>query len=89
LANAVAATQIYEARGGPPQKIQADLRKGHNYIDPDTGMTPTINGQVGHYRDISLSGNITDNLINRRSLWTSWPATLSSTAFTKPKISDM
>ena len=46
LANAVAATQIYEARGGRPQKIEVDLRRGHNYIDSDIGTTPTINGQV-------------------------------------------
>lgn len=47
LANAIAATQIFEARGGQPQTIQVDLRKSHNYLDPDTGMTPTLNGQVG------------------------------------------
>jgi hypothetical protein len=46
LANAVAATQIYEARGGEPQHVEIDLRRGHNYIDPDIGMTPTVNGQV-------------------------------------------
>lgn len=46
LANAVVATQIYEARGGSPQTIDVDLRKSHNYLDPDTGMTPTLNGQV-------------------------------------------
>jgi hypothetical protein len=46
LANAVAATQIYEARGGASQTIEVDLRRGHNYIDPDIGMTPSINGQV-------------------------------------------
>jgi hypothetical protein len=46
LANAVAATQIYEARGGAAQKVTVDLRRGHNYIDPDIGMTPSINGQV-------------------------------------------
>jgi hypothetical protein len=47
LANAVAATQIFEARGGETQSIEVDLRRGHNYIDPDIGMTPSINGQVG------------------------------------------
>ena len=46
LANAVAATQINEARGGKSQTIEIDLRRGHNYIDPDIGMTPSINGQV-------------------------------------------
>jgi hypothetical protein len=46
LANAIAATQIYEARGGETQSITVDLGKGHNYLDPDIGMTPTINGQV-------------------------------------------
>jgi hypothetical protein len=46
LANAIAATQIYEARGGARQTIEVDLRRGHNYIDPDIGMTPSINGQV-------------------------------------------
>jgi hypothetical protein len=46
LANALAATQIYEARGGRKQTVEVDLRRGHNYIDPDIGMTPSINGQV-------------------------------------------
>jgi len=45
VANAVAATQIYEARGGKPQDIEVDLSRGHNYLDADTGMTPTLNGQ--------------------------------------------
>ncbi|KAK5414659.1 hypothetical protein LTR06_004474 [Exophiala xenobiotica] len=44
-ANAIAAAHIYEHRGGCRQKIEVDLRRGHNYIDPDIGMTPTINGQ--------------------------------------------
>lgn len=46
LANAVAATQIYEARGGEPQTIAIELQRSHNYLDPDIGMTPTLNGQV-------------------------------------------
>jgi hypothetical protein len=46
LANAVAATQRYKARGGLSQTIEVDLRKVHNHLNPDTGMTPTINGQV-------------------------------------------
>lgn len=46
LANAVVATQIFEARGGKAQSISVDLRRSHNYLDPDVGMTPTINGQV-------------------------------------------
>lgn len=46
LANAIAATQIFEARGGQPQSITVDLQRSHNYLDPDIGMTPTINGQV-------------------------------------------
>lgn len=45
LANAITAAQIFEARGGSRQRIEVDLRRGHNYIDPDIGMTPTINGQ--------------------------------------------
>jgi len=45
-ANAVAAAQIYKARGGSAQEIEIDLRRSHNYLDPDIGMTPTINGQV-------------------------------------------
>ncbi len=45
-ANALVAAQIFELRGGLPQNIKIDLRKGHNYIDPNIGMTPTINGQV-------------------------------------------
>lgn len=45
VANAAVAAQIFEARGGAPQKIEADLRRGHNYIDPDIGMTPSLNGQ--------------------------------------------
>jgi hypothetical protein len=62
LANAIAATQIHEARGGRPQKIQVGLRKGHNYLDPDTGMTPTLNGQVREHQ-IQLSQ--TQSLTNR------------------------
>lgn len=46
LANAIVATQIFEARGGAAQKISVDLQRSHNYLDPDIGMTPTINGQV-------------------------------------------
>ena len=45
LANAVTAAQIFEARGGASQDVEVDLRRGHNYIDPDIGMTPAINGQ--------------------------------------------
>ncbi|KAK5057504.1 hypothetical protein LTR84_011504 [Exophiala bonariae] len=45
LANAVAAAQIFCARKGNRQNIEVDLRRGHNYIDPDIGMTPTLNGQ--------------------------------------------
>ena len=45
-ANALAAAQIYEARGGEPQQVSVDLSRGHNYVDPDIGMTPSINGQV-------------------------------------------
>jgi hypothetical protein len=45
LANAVVAAQIYESRSGKPQTISVDLSRGHNYIDPDIGMTPTTNGQ--------------------------------------------
>ena len=47
LANAVVACQIFEARGGEAQSITVDLRRSHNYLDPDIGMTPTINSQVG------------------------------------------
>jgi hypothetical protein len=54
LANAIAATQIFEARGGEKQSIEVDLRRGHNYIDPDIGMTPSINGQVRNYASIAL-----------------------------------
>jgi hypothetical protein len=46
LANAIIATQIFEARGGAPQSIEIDLRRAHNYLDPDIGMTPTLNDQV-------------------------------------------
>ena len=46
LANAIAATQIYEARGGAAQSVSVDLQRAHSYLDPDIGMTPTINGQV-------------------------------------------
>ena len=46
LANAVAATQIHEARSGDSQCIEVDLQRSHNYLDPNIGMTPTINGQV-------------------------------------------
>ena len=44
-ANALVAARIFEQRGGEPQTITIDLRKSHNYIDPDIGMTPSINGQ--------------------------------------------
>lgn len=46
LANAIAASQIFEARGGKAQTISVNLQRAHNYLDPDIGMTPTINGQV-------------------------------------------
>lgn len=46
LANAIAATQIFEARGGLSQTITIDLQRAHNYLDPNIGMTPTLNGQV-------------------------------------------
>lgn len=45
LACAVTAAQIFEARGGNRQTVEIDLRRGHNYIDPDIGMTPSLNGQ--------------------------------------------
>lgn len=45
LANAVAAALIFEARKGTRQSIEIDLRRSHNYTDPDLGMTPTLNGQ--------------------------------------------
>ncbi|KUL82854.1 hypothetical protein ZTR_09209 [Talaromyces verruculosus] len=65
LANAVAAAQILEARGGPTQEVDVDLRRGHNYIDPDIGMTPSLNGQ-----EISLdmvAGNpFTTNIFKTR-----------------------
>lgn len=41
----VTAAQIFEAGGGDQQTIEIDLRRGHNYIDPDIGMTPSLNGQ--------------------------------------------
>ena len=46
LTNGIAATQMFEARGGEPQTITIDLQRSHNYLDPDIGMTPTVNGQV-------------------------------------------
>lgn len=55
VANAAVAAQIFEARGGAPQTVEADLRRGHNYIDPDIGMTPSLNGQE-ITRDL-LAGN--------------------------------
>ena len=45
LACAVTAAHILEARGGARQTIEVDLSRGHNYIDPDIGMTPSLNGQ--------------------------------------------
>ncbi|OAP63380.1 hypothetical protein AYL99_02607 [Fonsecaea erecta] len=45
LANAIAAAHIFEARGGLRQCIEVDLRRRHNYIDRDIGMTPALNGQ--------------------------------------------
>ncbi|THV78571.1 hypothetical protein D6D29_07569 [Aureobasidium pullulans] len=44
-ANALVAARIFEQRGGEPHAITIDIRKSHNYIDPDIGMTPSINGQ--------------------------------------------
>lgn len=44
-ANALMAARILEHRGGPAQEIEIDLRRSHNYIDPDIGMTPSIWGQ--------------------------------------------
>lgn len=46
LANAIVASQIFEARGGEAQSIAIDLQRSHNYLDADIGMTPTINGQA-------------------------------------------
>lgn len=46
LGNAIVATQIFEARKGESQTIEVDLQRAHNYLDPDIGMTPSINGQV-------------------------------------------
>jgi hypothetical protein len=68
LANAVLATQIYEARGGRRQNIEVDLRRGHNYIDPDIGMTPSINGQVRMFSGAGFwSCGFT--LVGRKSPW--------------------
>lgn len=78
LANAIAATQIYEARGGKAQTIEVDLRKGHNYLDPDTGMTPTVNGQVWRQACCKeMAVRLADPLHFRRPHLTSWLAILS------------
>lgn len=47
-ANALVAAHIVELRGGQGQKVTVDLRRGHNYIDPNIGMIPTINGQASY-----------------------------------------
>ncbi|OQV04844.1 hypothetical protein CLAIMM_09668 [Cladophialophora immunda] len=44
-ANALLAARMLELRGGPAQEIEIDLRRSHNYIDPDIGMTPCVWGQ--------------------------------------------
>ncbi|GIZ46184.1 hypothetical protein CKM354_000932200 [Cercospora kikuchii] len=44
-ANAIVAAAIFQGRGGGAQRVEIDLRRGHNYIDPDIGMTPSLNGQ--------------------------------------------
>ncbi|TID15664.1 hypothetical protein E6O75_ATG07992 [Venturia nashicola] len=44
-ANALAASWIFEGRGGGEQVVDVDVGRGHNYIDPDVGMTPSLNGQ--------------------------------------------
>ncbi|CAK1361730.1 hypothetical protein CB0940_02933 [Cercospora beticola] len=44
-ANAIIAAAIFQARGGAAQRVGIDLRRGHNYIDPDIGMTPSLNRQ--------------------------------------------
>ncbi|PVH87116.1 CoA-transferase family III [Cadophora sp. DSE1049] len=41
----VLASQIHEARTGQSQTITTDLSRGGSYIDPDEGMTPSLNGQ--------------------------------------------
>nr|POF26036.1 acetyl-coa:oxalate coa-transferase [Quercus suber] len=43
LANAIVATQIFEARGGCLQSITVDLQRAHNYLDPDIG-NPFLGG---------------------------------------------
>lgn len=51
-ANALVAGWIFEERGilkergGRKQVVEVDVGRGHNYIDPDVGMTPSLNGQV-------------------------------------------
>ncbi|KAH7400276.1 CoA-transferase family III domain-containing protein [Cadophora sp. MPI-SDFR-AT-0126] len=42
---AVLASQIHESRTGQSQIITTDLSRGSSYIDPDEGMTPSLNGQ--------------------------------------------
>lgn len=56
LANAIVATQIFEARRGEPQRVTVDLQRSHNYLDPDIGMTPTINGQVSADHTANATG---------------------------------
>lgn len=64
-ANAAIAAQIFEARGGSPQTVEADLRRGHNYIDPDIGMTPSLNGQE-ITRDLLAGNPFTTNIFETR-----------------------
>lgn len=49
LANALTAAQIFEMRGGGDQVVAVDIARGHNYLDPDVGMTPSLNGQVSKH----------------------------------------
>lgn len=65
LANAVAAAQIFEARGGARQTVTIDLRRGHNYIDPGIGMTPTINGQEIPY-DVVAGNPFLNNIFETK-----------------------
>lgn len=51
--------------GEAPQTVEVDLRRGHNYIDPDIGMTPSLNGQE-IMRDLLAGNPFTTNIFETK-----------------------
>lgn len=87
-ANALLAAQIFELRGGQAQTITVDLQRGHNYIDPNIGMNPTINGQVCIYLKYLWIVDADLQSCRKSLLMWSWE-TLSCATFTRQKMDIM